>query len=163
MYTLYVLCEDEELKSAYVEKYTTGTCEHDGLHTGTDSGFDVFVPEETVIAPSSVGFVNQKIKCKMVKQVGDDKEPTGFYLYPRSSISKTPLLMANSVGIIDSGYRGNIIAALRNLDPINSYVISKHQRIVQICAPDLSPFKIVFVDELDETSRGEGGFGSTGK
>jgi len=163
MYTLYVLCEDDDLKAQYVEKYGICGIEHHGLNTGTDSGFDVFVPEKTIIPPGSVSFVNQKIKCKMVKQVGDEEEPTGFYLYPRSSISKTPLLMANSVGIIDSGYRGPIIASLRNMDSIEPYVISKYQRIVQICSPDLSPFEIVFVDELDETSRGEGGFGSTGK
>lgn len=170
-YVLYVLCEDDELKAQYVNKYTNGDCEHDGLHTGTDSGFDIFAPEKTIIPSGSVAFVNQKIKCKMVKRrrpnrvVYDRGEeiPTGFYLYPRSSISKTPLLMANSVGIIDSGYRGNIIAALRNLDSLNPHVISKHQRLVQICAPDLSPFDIVFVDLMDETSRGEGGFGSTGK
>ena len=156
-YVLYVLCEDDDLRGVY------NVAESHNLNTGKDSGFDVFVPENTVITPGSVSFVNQKIKCKMVKHVGEEEEPTGFYLYPRSSISKTPLMMANSVGIIDSGYRGPIIAALRNMDSIEPYVLSKHQRLVQICAPNLSPFKIVFVSELDDTERGSGGFGSTGK
>ena len=43
------------------------------------------------------------------------------------------------------------------------YTIEENQRLVQLCAPDLSPFKVVFVESLDETERGEGGFGSTGK
>ena len=74
--------------------------------------------------------------------------------------------MANSVGIIDSGYRGNIMAKVRNI-PFNSsddlnYKIEEGTRLFQICAPDLSPFKVRLVNELSTTSRGEGGFGSTG-
>ena len=90
----------------------------------------------------------------------------GYYLYPRSSTgTKTPLRLANSVGIIDSGYRGNIIAAFDNwLD--DDYTVLKDSRVVQLCPPDLSyPVVVSLVSEESElglTKRGEGGFGSTG-
>ena len=90
--------------------------------------------------------------------------PAGYYSYPRSSISKTPLMLANSVGIIDSGYRGEIIGAFRNLSSSN-YTIEKHSRLLQICAPDLRPIHVELVDEpfFNTTERGSGGFGSTGR
>ena len=90
-----------------------------------------------------------------------------FYMYPRSSISKTPLRLANSVGIIDSGYRGNMIGVFDNISS-TSYTIDKHSRLLQLCAPDLGKFWIntIKVDNFDAlkmtTSRGGGGFGSTG-
>ena len=68
--------------------------------------------------------------------------------------------MANSLGIIDAGYRGNIIGALRNLDD-KEYVIPKYTRLFQICTGDLKPFTVNLVSELGDTSRGDGGFGST--
>ena len=90
--------------------------------------------------------------------------PVGYYMYPRSSTgTKTPLRLANSVGIIDSGYRGNYIAVFDNWSD-STYSIQKQQRLVQICPPNISfPFFIELVDNLDtNTQRGEGGFGSTG-
>jgi dUTP pyrophosphatase len=68
------------------------------------------------------------------------------------------------VGIIDSGYRGNIISCFDNLN-LKDYNIGEHQRLVQICPPNLSyPMivKLVHLDELNNTERGIGGFGSTG-
>lgn len=115
--------------------------------------------------------VNHKIKCSMVKvSKNKNKNNTkivGYYLYPRSSLgTKSTLRLSNSVGIIDSGYRGNIIAAFDNHG--NDHVIDKGDRVVQICPPDLChPIKVEIVDsEADlgnETARGSGGFGSTGK
>ena len=74
--------------------------------------------------------------------------------------------MANSVGIIDKNYRGNIMAKVRNIpetDPAEPYLVQEGTRLFQLCSPDLSPLKVKVVDQLSETSRGEGGFGSTGK
>jgi dUTP pyrophosphatase len=90
---------------------------------------------------------------------------SGYYVYPRSSISKTPLMLANHVGIIDSGYRGNLMAAVRKLPSAQSeYVVEKHTRLFQICHPSLCPIFVVLVpeSELNSSERGEGGFGSTG-
>ena len=98
--------------------------------------------------------------------IDDNKQNCGFYLYPRSSISKTNLRLANSVGIIDSGYRGHLLAIfdIRRNDYV-SITIEKHSRLLQICSGDLQPFIVILVDDrilLGETTRGSGGFGSTG-
>ena len=70
--------------------------------------------------------------------------------------------MANSVGIIDHGYRGNIMAKVLNTSN-EPYQVKKGERLFQLCMPTLVPFGVRFVDQLDVTERGEGGFGSTGK
>lgn len=92
----------------------------------------------------------------------DDKVfPCGYYMYPRSSISKTSMRLANSVGIIDSGYRGHLIAMV-DTEPNTS--LKKYERYFQICAPNLCPIFVKMVDQIDtNTSRGSGGFGSTGR
>lgn len=85
-----------------------------------------------------------------------------FFLMPRSSISKTPMRMANSVGLIDAGYRGVLLAAV---DFRNDYTAAVGQRYFQIVGPELLPWSAVhIVDEIPggTTVRGEGGFGSTG-
>lgn len=91
--------------------------------------------------------------------------PTGYVgiLAPRSSLSKNNIIMTNSVGIIDSSYRGELMASLMYIgDNEYGYTISAGERIVQlIVMPIILPiFNIV--DELSTTDRGQGGFGSTG-
>ena len=81
---------------------------------------------------------------------------------PRSSISKTPLRMSNSIGLIDGGYRGEIMASCDNIKDYE-YQVEKGQRLFQIVSPDLSSIQFTIVDNLSDTSRGLGGFGSTGK
>ena len=139
-----------------------------------DSGLDLFVPEDITIACGETKFIDLQIKCEMVNTFLENKN-VSYYLYARSSISKTPLILKNSVGIIDSGYRGNLIAAVHysptfdDLQNIlynkltNSYTIKQGTRLVQICAPELQPFSFDVVNTLTETERGEGGLGSTGK
>ena len=92
------------------------------------------------------------------------KIPTGFYMYPRSSVSKTPLRLSNSVGIIDAGYRGNLGAFVDNISA-NNYNVEKGTRLFQICAPNLEPIHVELVsseNDLGNSERGSGGFGSTG-
>ena len=88
----------------------------------------------------------------------------GYFLYPRSSTgTKTPLRLANSIGIIDAGYRGNYIAAFDNIRT-ESFKVERLQRLVQICPPNLTyPLRVELVEDLEQTIRGTGGFGSTGK
>lgn len=140
-----------------------------------DSGFDLVVPcvKDSAIVQDGIYFYNpgQKKLCNLRVKVGiykwmggsgGDNIPSPFYLYARSSIYKTPFILANNVGIIDSGYRGNICAALYNTHSTPE-VVSMGKRIAQICMPDLSfNFHVKLVEELDDTSRGSGGFGSTG-
>jgi dUTP pyrophosphatase len=91
--------------------------------------------------------------------------PEGYVglVYPRSSIRNTELSLSNSVGVIDSGYRGEIQATFNKLNGIYSKSYSVGERIIQII---IIPYpRVLFeeVNELSDTERGEGGFGSTGK
>ena len=88
-------------------------------------------------------------------------EGVSFYMYPRSSIIKTPLRLANSVGIIDRGYRGNLMACFDNTSQ-EDYTIQKGTRLVQICSADLKSVSFTLADSLSDTTRGRGGYGSTG-
>jgi dUTP pyrophosphatase len=127
----------------------------------SNSGFDLFVPETTTVAPGmKTQMISMGVKAEMLFK---GKEPCGYFMFPRSSLSKTPLMLANHTGIIDAGYRGPLIGAFRNLG--EEYVVEKHTRLLQICHPALCPIFVALVNEteLSSTERGEGGFGSTGK
>ena len=88
--------------------------------------------------------------------------PEGFVglIFPRSSIRKTDLILSNSVGVIDSGYRGEIQATFKRS---GVYVYEVGDRGAQIMIIPHPPIEFEEVDELSDTERGEGGFGSTGK
>ena len=141
-----------------------------------DAGFDVLVPNSfsSINTDISQVKINFGIKCEAYLVNLDSSNygshHTGFYMYPRSSLSKTYLRLANCVGIIDSGYRGNLIGIFDKsstalMDSYEFFIdVEKGERLVQICAPGLVPIVPILVDEMDtNTSRGEGGFGSTGK
>ena len=128
-----------------------------------NAGFDLFVPQQTIVDSHSTKstMISMNVKAEMVDV---DSKSLAYYMYPRSSISKTPLMLANHVGIIDAGYRGPLIGAFRNFSTYN-YVVEKDTRLLQICKGDLTPFLVELVDDndLSNTERGEGGFGSTGR
>lgn len=140
-----------------------------------DAGFDLYVPTDTTIAPGEVKMIDMGIQCQMrsfewlpfnwLKNMSFYKYHC-YLMYPRSSISKTPLTLANSVGVIDAGYKGNIKAAMRNTDLANEYTVKAGTRLVQLTRPDLYNFDVNILDynsdSLRQTTRGEGGFGSTG-
>ena len=140
----------EDVKSMYSN--------HQHYNPG-DVGLDLFFPEDTVIPKKSMGvMVDLGIQCE--GKMEDTYVP--YYLYPRSSISKTPLRMANSVGIIDAGYRGNIMVALDNLSAAD-YQIQRGQRLFQICPWMDTKIQLEVVDNLSDSERGNNGFGSTGQ
>jgi dUTP pyrophosphatase len=214
-----------------------------------DSGFDLYIADHfsnIKYNEASPIVINHQVQCALYD---DNGNPLPYYLYPRSSISKTPFRLANQVGIIDSGYRGNLIAKvdcicgeayehedsatigmnyvesgtdvdydadaelvgngngfgrLSNKKKRNkkrksgavagtgdvgrapSYNVSNNlfirtitanrvgkysnfyegqvgHRMFQVCSHNLLPFgSIELVDDLDNTTRGSGGFGSTG-
>lgn len=128
-----------------------------------DSGLDLFFAEDVTLPKNARGFqVSLGIQCEALTK--DSNNNLSYYLYPRSSISKTPVRMSNSVGIIDAGYRGDIIVALDLVDPeLNSYTIQKGTRLFQICSPTLDPIHLIVSESLSETERGNAGFGSTGQ
>ena len=132
-----------------------------------DSGFDLASPIN-VSVDGSLLFLDFKVKAAMYKRDTpidlnniqlENYTPSAYYLYPRSSISKTPFRLANSVGIIDRGYRGNIGAYFDCKDG----QVETGQRLVQLCSPTLDPFYVVLTHSLTFTERGANGFGSTGK
>ncbi len=127
---------------------------HDHFHEG-DAGLDLYVLENILFKANETKLIKLGIACETESGIG-------YYLMPRSSISKTPLRMSNSIGLIDGGYRGEIMASCDNIKDYE-YEIEKGQRLFQLVSPDLSAIKFNIVDKLSDTSRGEGGFGSTGK
>lgn len=90
--------------------------------------------------------------------------PEGYVglLFPRSSISKMEMSMANSVGVIDSDYRGSIKVRLRYKQPIPRFLYSVGERVAQLVIVPYVQVEPQVVDILPETTRGEAGFGSTG-
>jgi dUTPase len=169
-----------------VKMYTEKTAAHNKKVAESaypDSGFDLLTPYD--VSSHDFGYTDNRlssvtfrvplgVKCAMSALVAASAERTavGYYLYPRSSIVKTPFRMANSVGIIDAGYRGEVMGVVDNIDAANNDIkvcIERHMppmsRVFQICAPSLEPFFVRIVEhesELGVTERGSGGFGSTG-
>jgi dUTP pyrophosphatase len=90
--------------------------------------------------------------------------PNGFVglVFPRSSIRKTDLSLTNSVGVIDSGYRGELQATFRKHKGVASRKYEVGDRICQIMIIPHPTIEFEEVEELNNTERGEGGFGSTG-
>lgn len=162
---LIVECETGELKSMYptFPDRINDILMFDGFNTGSNSGFDLFVPDDIVVPSDARSFmIDLKIRCELKKQEGSGNRVHGYYLYPRSSISKTPLRQCNSVGIIDYEYRGTIKVFVDNVSS-EPYSVRKGTRLFQLCMPDLQPFTVEYGAVNRETGRGEGGFGSTGK
>ena len=128
-----------------------------------DSGVDLHFPETIILPPKKMTKVSLKTRAAVYNINATDEEPSKpYYLYPRSSIGKTPLRLANSVGIIDSQYRGELCVQIDNTSD-EPYEIKRGQRLFQICAQDLEPFvSVKFTDVLSTTQRGANGFGSTG-
>ena len=91
--------------------------------------------------------------------------PEGFVglVFPRSSIRKTDLSLTNCVGVIDSGYRGELQATFRKERGVASRKYEVGDRVVQLMIIPHPTIEFNEVNELSNTERGEGGFGSTGK
>jgi len=127
-----------------------------------DAGFDLITPSSLDNNDGSTNCyyplskIDFKIKCSATMHTirrtnSTTTTSTGYYMYPRSSLSKTKLRLANATGIIDAGYRGNLIGmfdVLKHTHNINSdnnypdYVIQKYDRLLQICAPGLVPIVV---------------------
>jgi len=128
---------------------------HGQYHKG-DSGLDLFCVRDETIPAGETRFVKLGIKVS----AWEGTQSISWLLMPRSSISKTPLRLCNSVGLIDAGYRGEVMAAVDNVKSSDHH-LKKGDRIVQAVAFSGQPLTFEVVESLDETTRGEGGFGST--
>lgn len=160
---------DPQLRADYkkrVDDHNTKleTCSH------PDSGFDILQPTERLLCNSNA--FSNKLKLGIMAAAYDleSNKPLAYYLFPRSSISKTRMRLCNSVGIIDSGYRGELMAMVDLVQSGNGdgddLKINVRDRYFQLCMGDLTPFYVEIVENLEDlgiTERGSGGFGSTGK
>lgn len=122
------------------------------------AGYDLYaaVTEETKIAPHST----MKIGTGLAMEI-----PDGYFggIYARSGIAtKEGLRPANCVGVVDSDYRGEIIVAVHNDSEVER-VISPAERIAQVIIQSYLSVEFEEAEELTESERGAGGFGSTGK
>jgi dUTP pyrophosphatase len=159
---VFVDSDDDDLKVRYKE--------HIQKHNETiinepkyfNSGFDLLVPNDIHVGGQTTLKLDHLVCCSAIMHSNHETlYPCGYYMYPRSSISKTPMRLANSVGIIDSGYRGHLIAMV---DVKSETSLKKYDRYFQVCAPNLCPIFVKMVDQVNtDTSRGAGGFGSTGR
>lgn len=141
---------------------------HSFAYSG-DSGLDLFFIEDIIIPARQTVLVDLQVAVELRTLsknilIGTNKLfiNKSILLMPRSSIYKTPLRLANSVGLIDSCYRGNIKAPLDNISETD-YTIKKGTKLVQLVAPNLENFNLVLTSELSKTDRNELGFGSSGK
>jgi len=193
---LSIFVEDNDLKDQYLNAAVNHNLKlFQDLHF-YDAGFDLLLPKNDnlpevnahgvgrrffVVGNETINKINFKVRCcaKMYKKNVNVIDPnrhfyyTPFYTYMRSSMSKTPLRLANNQGIIDAGYRGPLIGMFdciysnrqQNNQDADCYM-DPYSRILQICAPGLVPIYVEIVNNIDDlgpsTSRGEGGFGSTG-
>ena len=190
---IYVDSDDNELKNIYINAANAHNNKIILNYDFIDAGFDLFAPGNEIPEESNydtdllfygtgwkdkvpVNKLDFKICCsaKMLTDTGKSYN-TGYYMYPRSSLSKTQLRLANSTGIIDAGYRGHLIGMFDvvNMQPNSSddreadYFGRKFDRYLQICAPGLVPILVEVVDKKEDLSektvRGEKGFGSSGR
>jgi dUTPase len=142
-----------------------------------NAGVDLYcVKTQSVINARDAVLLDLGVKARMTKtwkscQYGnpvDVSEQCHFWLAPRSSIWKSNVRQANSLGVIDRSYRGVLMGAVL-LNSVTELPLSKIEagtRLFQVLAPDMGYIKKVVLkplSELDETARGDGGFGSTGK
>jgi dUTP pyrophosphatase len=130
---------------------------HSTFHEG-DSGLDLFVLEDQTVKAFSTSFLKLGFKAAAIDS--ETGKNVSWLIFPRSSISKTPLRLANSIGLIDAGYRGELLAAVDNIRG-EDYTVKEGDRLVQAVAFNGGPISLSIVESLDATTRGEGGFGST--
>ena len=91
--------------------------------------------------------------------------PEGYagFIQPRSGLaSKHGVTCLNSPGLIDSGYRGELKVLLINTDPTNPFEVKRGERIAQLVIQKVEQANFIEMDDLTQTERGDGGFGSTG-
>lgn len=129
--------------------------------TEGSAGFDLRAKKETVLPNCERVLVGTGVRAKI------PKDHVGL-LFPRSSLSKQGITMTNSVGVIDSDYRGEIMASLMYRGEHMSWIIPKHERIVQLVIVPVPRFEVSVdkystEEQWNNTARGTGGFGSTGK
>lgn len=124
--------------------------------TPHSAGLDLCADEKALLLSGQVKMVSTGIAVEI---------PEGYVglLFVRSSLGKAGVTLANSVGVIDSDYRGEIKFAMIYNSTFGGQYIQHGERIGQMVVVPAPLFELVEVDELSDTTRGTGGFGSTGR
>ena len=157
MSTLYIYTDNNELRNMLLGMKDN--------RRATDSGFDIPMIYEPVHSSNRLHTFNTKIKVAAMH----DNCPMPCLLLPRSSLSATPFRLANSIGLIDMGYRGDVKAKVDVLSgkPVDDYDVLHGSRLFQICSHNFMPWdKVIIVENENQLppapdNRGVGGFGST--
>lgn len=159
--SLYICVPNEKLRTLYQNHLKN-------VHRYTDSGFDILLPQQLIeFDGHSVQTIRTEI---MVAAVTENGQTVPCLLLPRSSLSSSPYRLANSIGLIDMGYRGEVMAKCDSAIPNDntSYLIDDGRRLFQIVQHNFLPWKhINIVENITDLpyaidNRGSGGFGSTG-
>lgn len=118
----------------------------------SDAGFDLYATSKMYDNDGNVVY-----GCGLAFEI-----PEGYMglVFPRSSNAKKSLLLSNSVGVIDSGYRGEVTAKFKKLYPGEEYKIG--ERFAQLIILPIPNVVFNLVNELSDSERGTGGYGSTG-
>jgi dUTP pyrophosphatase len=159
MFILYIQPETPQAN----EFYKTQAAAYKSRPYGErDAGFDLYSEAAHIEGGIRARKVGQQAKVAVYDTARGHFR--AYWMMPRSSISKTPLRLANSLGLIDAGYRGTLIAAVDN-NAAEPFTININDRLFQVVNSDLLPWDAIEVVSIipgGETLRGEGGFGSTG-
>jgi dUTPase len=157
-YTLYLVVEDAEFAKAPQEGGAAGYWFTEASRANENAGIDLLTAEDWSGAETHL--LDLGVRAMLVNDATG--APVHYWLLPRSSIYKTGYLMANSVGVIDSSYRGVLKAPVAKVAAAASG-FKRGDRHFQIVAPDMGYIATIRrVKALPETARGDGGFGSTG-
>lgn len=127
----------------------------DYAHMG-DAGMDLYSVQDDIIEPLTWKLIPTGLACELPEGTeGQVRSKSGIAL-------KNGVFVLNTPGTVDENYRGEIGVVLYNLNTREPFVIKKGQKIAQYVINAIEYVDTLEVEELDETSRGEGGFGSTG-
>lgn len=120
----------------------------------TDAGFDLHAVSKNYDDDGNVVY-----GCGLAFEI-----PEGYMglVFPRSSNARTQLILSNSVGVIDSGYRGEVTAKFKCLSPSHEAEYKIGERFAQIIFLPIPDVELAVVDELSDSERGIGGYGSSG-
>lgn len=124
-------------------------------HPG-DAGADLTSTEAVTLAPGARALVGTGVRIAL---------PDGYvaFVVPRSGLAaKHGITVLNAPGTVDAGYRGEIKVTLLNTDRESAYEVAPGDRIAQLIIMPVPPVRFVPVEELPDSARGSGGFGSTG-
>jgi dUTP pyrophosphatase len=122
-----------------------------------DAGFDLTADVDAVIEPGERAMIPTGVAVAI-------PEGHAGLVLPRSGLaSREGLTLANSPGLIDPGYRGEVTCAVVNLDREHAVQITRGERIAQLVVVPIAAVTPAWVEKLPASDRGEGGFGSTGR